>query len=204
MGRRTPVILTLIGLTPLFYSGCSRPLRIPHEHPYFPLAVGNEWTHRVTKDTGNKEYVGFEVTSRIESCVKGPDGFIFKYAESDEGNWINYQHVRSDGIHEEGRLKEGVFGVSTPEAFLLILEKPLIPESKWRTKAYKFTVGPEEILEVPAGRFPAIPVIMKDTDGFTRTTIWYARGVGPIKEEFYSTLDFPVLWVRELAKYKIK
>lgn len=44
-----------------------------------------------------------------------------------------------------------------------------------------FTVGKEEEVEVPAGKFKAVPVT-EETEKLGRITRWYAPGVGVVKE----------------------
>ena len=64
-----------------------------------------------------------------------------------------------------------------------------------------YTAGKEEVVEVAAGRFTAIPVTSERThDGrVSRDVSWYAAGVGVVKN--VEETDGKELWSQEIKEF---
>jgi hypothetical protein len=90
-----------------------------------------------------------------------------------------------------------VFSLSTPNGKLAepapTLKLPAKEGDTWKveredlkrgiTGKATYTVGKEESVEVPAGKFKAIPVTAESTIGgrVAKVTTWYAAGMGVVK-----------------------
>ena len=56
-------------------------------------------------------------------------------------------------------------------------------EVRGRKRVVTYTLGKEEEVEVPAGKFKAIPVTEEEAGGDAKTTSWYAPGIGMVRQE---------------------
>ena len=90
----------------------------------------------------------------------------------------------------------GVFTLANPNGDLSqpmqVLKLPAKEGDSWKSESTApgkvnltatYTAGKEEEVEVPAGKYKAIPVVSERTVGnnIIKTTTWYAAGVGVVK-----------------------
>lgn len=146
--------------------------------PYYPVTEGAE---RVTE-----QKVGERVTETTEIVTK---------VEEKGGKWIvtartfrGLGGLAIDSVYEVSNAGVGRLPPSDREGETIILFKPGKVGDTWEveratpdqtTVKITYTLGKEEVVEVPAGKFKATPVV-SDQRG-VKTTSWYAPGVGLVK-----------------------
>lgn len=235
----------LMGLTLLFLlmiifaHGCGEESPFDEGKPeegagsYFPIAVGNVWTHQ------NKEgeYVVTIITGTRD--IDGKTYHVFEESNSEEVASIMFR-AASDGIYytvedaksltqpsfEDIEVIDMQVTVSPPDEWLF-LKYPLELGTSWdvfviemsamfvfTTKMTAKVVGSETI-RVPAGQFDAVKVDytteteieMNEIGSFStsvRTSSWFAPDVGIIKTE--TEIEDPeggITDVSELVSYEI-
>ncbi|HWT01068.1 MAG TPA: hypothetical protein VN256_12545 [Pyrinomonadaceae bacterium] len=174
---------------------------------YFPLRVGDSWTYRNDEDES-------EFTVKVLGEEKQPDGGVVYHVERLAGARIHSWYARTPGwvllLREANPEQEGITVKHEPAR--QFLKNPLVAGTKWTWKGKGITgtdvleinnVAGPEVVTTPAGRFRAVKVVSKVTDGdaaVTRTN-WYAPGVGLVK----TLTETPTLrygW--QLADYSFK
>jgi hypothetical protein len=174
---------------------------------YFPLRVGDSWTYRHSEDDS-------EFTVKVLSAEKQPDGTMLYLVEKQAGAVIHSWYSKSGGwtlLHREAYQEQEGISVKyePPREFL---KNPLIAGAKWTWKGIGINkqsasesnqVVGAEVVKVPAGRFRAMKVVSKVSDGETAVTktYWYAAGVGLIKS---MTTSRPLEYGWELVSYSFK
>lgn len=146
---------------------------------YFPVQVGAK---RVLESstTGGLPREPVEWTETVTE-VEVKDG---KYLVT----VVREQRERLGGGRDNGTVYEvsgkGVVRVAKDKRDPGVLFKtPARPGNTWTRAGYTFTVGKEEVIEVPAGKYKAIPVaIERDLTGLeVKWTEWFAPEVGMVK-----------------------
>lgn len=154
---------------------------------FFPLHVGDTWTYRHSE--------GSQFTYKVLSEAKQADGTVQYVVQLTSGTTIDYYYSKPSGqvlLHriaypqEETGLKID-YNPAKP-----YLKNPLTAGAKWEwtgkdvgqndiAEAHQ-VIGPEWV-EVPAGRFKAIKMVSKVTQGGAQAikTFWYVEGVGLVK-----------------------
>lgn len=143
-----------------------------------PLAPGREWVYRDT--TG-------ETVIRVAALER------FAGVDCYRLDWVGvvpfqseYWQVRGDGIYVVGRrVMDRVTRFDPP---YLLLRRGSVPGDSWEAEArsgamadiFRYSVGAEEDVVTPAGRFRAFPVSERGKALAYRR--WYAPGVGMVKE----------------------
>jgi hypothetical protein len=153
---------------------------------YYPTAVGDTYVVRGTgHQKGGKETTA-EMTGRVASVTEGPDG-VEVTTEFVGGTFT--EPTTTVRLTDQGifLLRKGDTAYDPP---LRVLPSPLKPDTSWEIPKsdsfpapIKYTVGKEEEIDVPAGKFRAIRIEGEaECDGVTvRRSEWYAPGVGPVK-----------------------
>lgn len=143
-----------------------------------PLNPGQEWVYR---DTAGETVIRVAVRERFA----GVDCYRLDWVGAAPFQ-SEYWQVKSDGIYVVGRrVMDHVTRFSTP--YLLLRDGP-VPGESWEsavssdalTDTLHYSVGAEEEVTTPAGRFRAFPVSERSKTLEYRR--WYARGVGMVKE----------------------
>ncbi len=150
---------------------------------YFPTAVGARWS----RSSGGEE--GTSVVTAVEEKDGGKLVTVAAALEKD-GPLVP---VEKTLVCEKGLFLVWVGG-SACQPPICLLKHPPQPGDKWETlstvdyvplRELNEVSGPEEV-SVPAGLFQAVGVSSNGTGGFggtwSRTTTWYAPGVGAIKK----------------------
>jgi len=143
-----------------------------------PLKPGQKWVYR---DTAG------ETVIRVAARERFAEVDCFRI------DWVGaapfqseYWQVKGDGIYVVGRrVMDHVSRFATP---YLLFRYRLVPGDSWETTVasetltdtLRYSVGAEEEVTTPAGRFRAFPVSERGKTLEYRR--WYARGVGMVKE----------------------
>ena len=151
---------------------------------YYPLEVGNEWQYRVAANDRNSvlvtriskiEEIGKEKLARLESPVLNMS-----------------EHLTQT---EKGVFRHRYNGADVSPPFRL-LPYPATVGAKWEgeftvekengARKYFGEIQSEETIDVPAGKFKAICLLIKLEENGKRieTTYWFAKDVGLVKQSF--------------------
>jgi hypothetical protein len=159
----------------------------PTARDYFPLRVGDSWTYRNDEDES-------EFTVRVLSDERRAGGDVAYEVEKLAGVRIHSWYAKTPGwvlvLSEVNPEQEGIGVKHEPPRQLL--KNPLVAGAKWTWKGKGMTgddvleintVAGTDVVTTPAGRFRAMKVVSKVTDGDAAVTkaTWYAPGVGLVK-----------------------
>jgi hypothetical protein len=168
---------------------------------FFPLKAGTKWHYQVDLGTGQKgtmvnqiakiETIGGKDVARLESVVNGNVVATDFLSANNEGVFRN-------------RFNE--FEVTPP---VCLLKYPTKEGATWETQTkfsdQQLTVtgreGKSEEVQVPAGKFQAVPVVVEaTTEGIKiSTSFWFAENVGIVKQ----TIDWGGKTINvELVKFE--
>ena len=192
------LILCLIG--PMTQSA-SAPAEKEKPPDYYPLKEGNKWYYKVDGGVVDQKLVSVQV-AKIENI----DGEKLARVESlVDGKVVATEHLTA--------MDKGVFrhryngAVVTPP--ICVIKLPFKKGDTWETEAkagdLKIKVackaGQEEV-EVPAGKFNAISIVTEGDLGTVKilTTLWFADGVGMVKQTIEIAGQKKTL---ELEKYEV-
>ncbi len=154
---------------------------------YFPLKVGDSWTYRNDEDES-------EFTVKVLGEEKQPDGTFVYQVERLVGLRLHIWYAKPQGWvlvqREANPEQEGVEVKHEPAR--QFLKNPLVAGAKWRWSGKGMTgtdvleintVEGPQVVTTPAGRFRAMKVVSKVTEGDAAVTkaYWYAPGVGLVK-----------------------
>lgn len=145
------------------------------ETDWFPLTVGSKWLHRsgagaeVVRIVTARERIGDRLGAKIEITIGG------KYFGS--------EHL---AVHADGVRRHAWNGVPYKEPILFL---PLPPEDgrEWNSDGNSFK-SRKVRLALPPAEYDAIQVTCRLKDGNT-LTVWYAQGLGPVREHLPSGTD---------------
>jgi hypothetical protein len=145
---------------------------------YYPVKVGAKW---VTELSAGGAAAGPAIES-VETVTKveEKDGVYRITSERDlrGKSFITVMEVSAGGVRRVG-INEGTLSESP-----YLIRVPAKPGDTWAAGGGTVTVGPEEAVEVPAGKFKAIPVttVIEQKAGTLTMTAWYSPGVGVVKQ----------------------
>lgn len=174
---------------------------------YFPLKVGDSWTYRNDEDES-------EYTIKVLSEEKQADGtFVYQVERLIGARFLIWYAKPQGWVLVRGEANSEQEGTEVKhEPARQFLKNPLVAGAKWTWKGKGMTgtdvleintVEGLQLVTTPAGRFRAMKVVSKVTDGdaaVTRTT-WYAPGVGLVK----TLTETPTLkYGSQLADYSFK
>jgi hypothetical protein len=158
----------------------------------FPLAVGRSWTYRVFPGGPVMQDERFVIKVVGEETIRGTPCFKLEASLGDRGVVATeYVGVLADGVY---RFKIEKEELSSPVPFLK--STPLKPRgaTDWGSVSYqigsrsataKFSAQAEAVT-VKAGTFKAVKVQAESKEvgdnNSRRTTVWYAPGVGIVKQ----------------------
>ena len=169
--------------------------------PFYPLAVGNEWTYRVNGNNSNTFVLKVKEKTKIEKLT------CYVFALKDDKELPSeYVCEKKDGLY---RVKIGKDKLIKPP--LLILKLPVKKKLSWKVNS---EVGIDEIrgefqatletIDVPAGKFSCIKVKSVNLNVLgseMKITAWYARDVGQVKQRLVIS---GVEVTTELTKYNLQ
>lgn len=151
--------------------------------------------------------------------------------KADRPAFDTFQMVRSGRIVEfefSDFQKDAVYALGSKdttrkESPVVLLNQPLLiyssanqPGDRWEIKSgdgvksplfnREFRIFGEEEVEVPAGKFTGVRIVMTGLSGQTeiKRTVWFAKGVGFVKEEktYYSDSKRLIHQTMELTNFK--
>jgi hypothetical protein len=148
---------------------------------YYPLKIGTKWTYKIA---GQEDK--FVVTAVKEEKVGEQNCVKIEAKLKDQLVASEHVAIRNDGVY---RFK---FGDQVIEPEICFLKASSKKGDSWKhdfkigeTKATgKYEVDVEDV-EVPAGKFKDAIVIRAEAtekDEVTKTTIWYAKKTGMVKQ----------------------
>jgi len=175
-------IAILIGLSLPFSLAESAPRPKEGDKPllYLPTTVGDQRVLQVDSKGG-------EVIEWVKRVEKKGEMTVVYFGREQDGPALYAYGASPDGVF---RISNGSFIYDPPYR---LLKLPAKEGEKWESVSpamggapkyvFKFTSGTEEEVEIPAGKFKAIRVeAEEETNGLvTRTTYWFAVGLGAIK-----------------------
>jgi hypothetical protein len=147
---------------------------------YYPLEEGNEWKFRITVNDNVDT-----ITTRIAK-VENINGEKLSRLEPSKGEIT--EHLSQT---EKGVFRNRLNGVEVSPA-LMLLPYPVKVGAKWageitvQKKKLEYTgvIEAEEMVDVPAGKFKTLRVVLKLEENGTEviTTYWFAKDVGFVKQ----------------------
>lgn len=151
----------------------------PKASQFLPIILGTEW---VLKDDAGEMAIRIGVRENFagKDCYRVDWVSEFVYQSE-------YWMITDEGVFAVGRRALDTT-IQFTKPYLLLKHK-LNPGDSWEADVsvgsfkdvLKFTVGAEEEIATPAGRFRAIPVLMQGRAiGYKR---WYSKGVGLVRED---------------------
>ena len=175
-------IAMLIGLSLPFSLAESAPRPKEGDKPllYLPTTVGDQRVLQVDSKGG-------QVIEWVKRVEKKGEMTVVYFGREQDGPALYAYGASPDGVF---RISNGSFIYDPPYR---LLKLPAKEGEKWESVSpamggapkyvFKFTSGTEEEVEIPAGKFKAIRVeAEEETNGLvTRTTYWFAVGLGAIK-----------------------
>jgi hypothetical protein len=179
----------------------------PAAHDYFPLRVGDSWKYRSTVSDA-------EATIKVVSAEKQADGTIRYLLEKVAGAKINNWYSKTGGwvlMHREAYPEHEGLEIKYEPA-KQYLKNPLVAGAAWRWNGKSTTQNEVqesnqviglEMVTVPAGKFRAMKMVSKVSEGRSvmTKTYWYADGVGLVK---YTTEAGDINYGFELVDYSFK
>jgi hypothetical protein len=168
----------------------------PTEPAFFPDAIGNMWRTRLTEyrtELGTSEAINSVVTRKV--VKKAGNVVTLEKRRGDSSPQEETVTVSPDGLllQEVGRAPFLALKLPPKDGDTWKLRYPALFEGGDLTDATAKT-GPAAEIEVPAGRFRAVPVtvvvkkeIVPGIEKTERTTIHYAPQVGILKRVFESS-----------------
>ncbi len=181
---------------------------------FFPLDIGNEWTYRWTEQESATNIFSIDYSMTIIGTIIIEEDLArlaeFKIiGEMDEVVGYNAYGITSDGlVGADGKEENNVFE-------WLILPPDLTINSTW-PELWSERYSSEITLTVwavagvsktvPAGTFQDVLVIKENdpsNQSFSYSYYYYARGVGLIKEEIYTSNRNILVKSRELLSYSL-
>lgn len=189
---------------------------------YFPMTVGSEWTYRVT--TAGQEKPGEQqriVRGRIPLKKGGACLEIETILDGQRGGYL-YAGLRSDGYYIYPHALPGMLGVNEEAAPTPLAVFPLKAGQSWNWQEPEKRGGAsseagvgitecratlekmDEPVTVPAGKYRALRIRIQRKDsriGASEERIWYAAGVGMVRQEVWITGQQTPTSVTELTRF---
>jgi hypothetical protein len=170
---------------------------------YFPLTTDRIWVYKVTKGENFGDTLFLTDTTYIETCKVVPTmkGGISAYLYSTKEGNIYYVKKRSEIIEFHWEVEQ-IFDTVLP---CTLIKFPLKGGNEWWYLFYpeseigfiKVVADTMEDVTTKAGNFNCVKLSFYRYDNEVGRRVWFAEGVGIVKEEF------PRWWCRrELIFYK--
>lgn len=188
---------------------------------FLPLAENTSWTWQVTRRDGDQASERNE-TSRVWGMVPAVDGAMVAQVQTTRGDFISWDYLaaRNDGVFTyRNAYLGGLRGVTRIDERLLPAPVGGTTQWEWDQQLSYQTMGDapapdpaamrvhhlakllamDEAVTVPAGSYKAVHVRIAATGAqvYTRD-LWFARGVGIVKDEHTSADTHQV---RELTAF---
>ena len=166
---------------------------------YYPLKVGNKWTYQIESDAVAKG--SSKLMNQIAKIEKIDGVSLSRLETTAKGKVVASEHL---SITDKGIFRNRYNGteVSSP---ICMLKFPIKKGSTWKVESKvgeeKLSVScksDEEEIEVPAGKFKTVKVVMDaEVVGagiIVSTTYWFSQGVGVVKQHVnINSMQFTLL-----------
>lgn len=180
---RLVLALSLSGLAAVL-SAAEQPPALPTPN-YYPLIKGTRWEYRVSD-----EETEIAVTCEVKEVEK-KDGRTHARVEATFPNAVSLGEELSHDA--EGVYRDAYVGVKLSQPFPII-KYPVKPADQWKQKVKLGDLeGTASIsirntraaVDVPAGKFTCLAVesVVESRGDKVAATIWYADGIGIVKQE---------------------
>lgn len=165
---------------------------------YYPLKAGNKWTYQIESDAAAK---GSKLINQIAKMEKIDGVPLFRLETTVKGKVGATEHL---SINDKGIFRNRYNGIEVTPPICMI-KFPIKKGSTWKVESKvgeeKLNVAcklDEEEIEVPAGKFKTVKVIMDaEVVGagiLVSTTYWFAQGVGMVKQHVnINSMQFSIL-----------
>lgn len=205
------IVLAMACLIPAAPQDAAPQGAAPAKDPYYPIAKGARWTFKTDVDDETEivhEVMGKEKVGEVECLVVEHRSH---HPAFDRPRVLRKEWLTSDGegvrLHQTAR-GPTTFAVAKP--FFKIKHR-LLKDDEWEGKTegddnpptYRYVVGGEEEVTVPAGRFRARRVRFKIVSGphVAEGIEWWVRGTGLVRYELdLTTAGFSM--TAELKEFK--
>jgi hypothetical protein len=158
--------------------------------PYLPLKVGTAWQY---KTSGLSSVTILKKVAR-HGMLNGKPCAFTEVTAPDGGKIVPLLWLRDYSVDKDGVCVEALLG-DRCDPGVRVLKLPFKAGETWKVsnklrdfnELHEFTSGQEEEIEVPAGKFKAIPVksinwYEGDTDDDKLERVeWFVKGVGIVK-----------------------
>lgn len=165
---------------------------------YYPLKAGNKWTYQIESDTAAK---GSKLINQIAKMEKIDGVPLFRLETTAKERVVATEHL---SVNDKGIFRDRMNGGEiTPP--ICLLKFPIKKNDSWKTESMsgkeKLKVAcksDEEEIEVPAGKFKTVKVIIDaEVAGagiLVSTTYWFAPGIGMVKQHVnINSMQFSIL-----------
>jgi hypothetical protein len=150
---------------------------------YFPTAVGATAVYQTT--IGKLKY---EHTHRVTQVVQEPDGVRVTVERAELGDApLEYEMVVSPAGLSHTKTSGQALDPPVP-----LLRPPAKVGGTWEWDRpgarSRYMLAGEEEVQVPGGKFKAVRIDVERVDGkaMRQSAVWYAPGVGVVKQVFYN------------------
>ncbi|MCY2940148.1 MAG: hypothetical protein NTV50_00590 [Planctomycetota bacterium] len=198
MSKLSGIILFVFGLALSCQPLATAQEKTQETKSYYPLKAGNKWTYQIESDTAAK---GSKLINQIAKIEKIDGVSLSRLETTAKGKVVASEHL---SITDKGifRNRYNDEKINPP---ICILKFPTKKDSTWKTEsmtgAEKLSVScksDEEEIEVPAGKFKTVKVVMDaEVVGagiIVSTTYWFAQGVGIVKQHVnINSMQFTLL-----------
>lgn len=198
MSKLSGLILFVFGLALSCQPLATAQEKTQDSKSYYPLKAGNKWTYQIESDTAAK---GSKLINQIAKIEKIDGVSLSRLETTAKGKVVASEHLSITG---KGIFRNRYNGteVSPP---ICMLKFPIKKDSTWKVESKvgeeKLSVScklDEEEIEVPAGKFKTVKVVMDaEVVGagiIVSTTYWFAQGVGVVKQHVnINSMQFSIL-----------
>ncbi len=153
---------------------------------YYPLAVGTKWHYEIETGNGQKVPLVYQI-EKLERIEGRELARLEVIARGQKSPYTEHLHSDTAGVYRD-RMHN--LDLSPP---LRLIKYPVKAGEHWnseitvggRKMKVEGTEGPAEEVQVPAGKYRAIPCSIVISDGKEQSTnvFWFAPGVGIVKQK---------------------
>lgn len=172
----------------------------------FPLAIGNTWTYRVQPFNQPFQDDRFVVRVAGKEMVGDHTCFVLEGKLRDRVAATEHVAFTKNGLT---RLRADSADISPPVMVLRFPAAPKGPEVEFQlgerraTARFTQTTAPSTVV-VPAGRYRGTTMVVGELGGEigtrVKTVVWYAAGVGMVKQQIEEGKRNTILELEKFAK----
>lgn len=199
MSKFSGLILLIFGLALSCQPLATAQEKKQESKSFYPLKAGNKWTYQIDSDAVAKGSA--KLVNEIAKMEKIDGVSLARLETTAKERVAATEHL---SVNEKGIFRHRYNGGEiTPP--ICLLKFPIKKDSTWKTESMagkeKLSVScksDEEEIEVPAGKFKTMKVVMDaEVAGagiLVSTTYWFAQGVGIVKQHVnINSMQFTLL-----------